>query len=50
LENIALVVIAAGLATEAEMDALLSELDSFAQNSQTIISFPRIFQVWACRK
>jgi SAM-dependent methyltransferase len=50
LENIAPAVIAAGLATETEINALLSELDSFAQNSQTIISTPRIFQVWAYRQ
>lgn len=50
LENIALAVIAAGLATEAEINALYSELDNFVQNSQTIMAFPRIFQVWAYRK
>jgi hypothetical protein len=50
LENITRAVIAAGLATEAEINALFSELDNFVQNSQTIMSFPRIFQVWAYRK
>jgi hypothetical protein len=50
LESIAPAVIAAGLATEAEISALLSELDNFAQNPQTIMSFPRIFQLWAYRK
>ena len=50
LENIAPAVIAAGLSTEAEVNALFSELDNFVQNPQTIMSFPRIFQVWAYRK
>jgi hypothetical protein len=50
LENIAPAVVTAGLATEAEINALFSELDNFAQDSQTIMSFPRIFQVWASRK
>jgi ubiquinone/menaquinone biosynthesis C-methylase UbiE len=50
LENIAPAVIAAGLAGEAEMNALFSTLDNFAQDSQTIVSFPRIFQVWAPRQ
>src|SRR5262245_17513628 len=50
LENIAPAVIAAGLATEAEINALVSELDDFVHNSQTIMSFPRIFQVWAYRE
>jgi ubiquinone/menaquinone biosynthesis C-methylase UbiE len=50
LENIAPAVIAAGLASEAETNALITELDTFAQNSQTIVSFPRMFQVWASRK
>jgi SAM-dependent methyltransferase len=49
LQNIAPALMAAGLATEAEITALLSELDDFARNVQTIMSFPRIFQVWAYR-
>jgi hypothetical protein len=50
LENIAPVVIAAGLATEDDINALGSELETFVQNSETIVSFPRIFQVWGYRK
>jgi ubiquinone/menaquinone biosynthesis C-methylase UbiE len=47
LENIAPAAFTAGLASEGEIDAMSAELDDFAQNSETIISFPRIFQVWA---
>jgi ubiquinone/menaquinone biosynthesis C-methylase UbiE len=50
LENIAPAVITAGLSTEAEINALFSELDDFVQNPRTIVSFPRIFQVWAYRE
>src|SRR4029450_8095726 len=50
LDNITPALIAAGLATEAEISELLSELDNFVQNSRTIMSFPRIFQVWSCRR
>ena len=50
LENIAPAVIAAGLATEDDINALGSELETFVQNSETIVSFPRIFQVWSYRK
>jgi SAM-dependent methyltransferase len=49
LENIASPAIAAGLATDSEIDALLSELESFVEDSRTIVSFPGIFQVWAHR-
>ncbi len=43
-------VLAAGLATEAEIQVLSSELDGFARDFQTVVSFPRIFQVWAYRE
>ena len=49
LQNIAPALMAAGIATEAEIAALFSELADFAQDAQTIMSFPRIFQVWAYR-
>jgi SAM-dependent methyltransferase len=49
LENVAPALIAAGLSTEAGINDLLSALDEFARNPQTIVSFPRIFQVWARR-
>jgi hypothetical protein len=50
LENIAPAVIAAGLATERDINGLGSQLETFVQNSETIVSFPRIFQVWRYRK
>ena len=43
-EDIAPAVIAAGLATEDDINALGSELETFVQNSETIVSFPRIFK------
>jgi SAM-dependent methyltransferase len=49
LENIAEAVIAGGLASAAELAAVVSELDEFVQNPHTIVSFPRIFQVWGFR-
>jgi SAM-dependent methyltransferase len=49
LQNIAPAVMAAGLATEAEINALLSELDAFVQDPETLVSAPHIFQVWAHR-
>jgi hypothetical protein len=42
LENITLAVITAGLATEAEVHALFTEMDNFVENPQTIMSFPRL--------
>jgi hypothetical protein len=49
LENIAPALIAAGLATAPEIDDLFAALGDFVQNPETIVSFPRIFQVWARR-
>jgi SAM-dependent methyltransferase len=49
LDNIWPALIAAGLATDAELAALVHELDAFAERPDTIVSFPRIFQVWARR-
>jgi len=43
LENVASAVIDAALASEAEIEALYSDLSEFSQDSQTIVSFPRIF-------
>lgn len=36
----------AGLASDAELTTLVAELEAFARNPQTIVSMPRIFQVW----
>jgi SAM-dependent methyltransferase len=38
--------LAAGLIAAAELDSLLVELDAFARTPRTILSMPRIFQVW----
>ena len=50
LENVAPALVEAALASEAEIDSLYSDLSDFSQDSETIVSFPRIFQVWARRK
>lgn len=49
LDNIRPAVVAAGLATDAEIDALIAELDAFAEDPETLVGFPRIYQVWATR-
>src|SRR5262249_16693038 len=49
LEHIRRAVVAPGLATHAEIDALVEELRAFAADPRTIISLPRIFQLWAQR-
>ena len=46
MEGIQGAVVAAGLASTAEMNAILAELDEFERDRRTIISMPRIFQVW----
>src|SRR5262249_54998644 len=35
-----------GLATEAEIDALVQELNAFADDPATLAAFPRMAQVW----
>ena len=49
LENIAPTVIGAGLASEAEIDALIAELDAFTSQRDTIVGLPRIWQLFANR-
>ncbi len=49
LVNIAAAVIEDGLATASEIDAAIAELDAFTRLPDTIIGFPRIFQVWGRR-
>jgi SAM-dependent methyltransferase len=49
LDNIRPALIADGLATDAELAALTTELDAFVERPETIVSFPRVFQVWARR-
>lgn len=49
MEHIREAVVDEGLATDAEVDALVSELAAFARNPRTILSMARIFQVWGRR-
>jgi ubiquinone/menaquinone biosynthesis C-methylase UbiE len=46
LEHIREAVVEAGLSSPGEVDAVVADLDQFAKNPRTIISLPRIFQVW----
>jgi SAM-dependent methyltransferase len=46
LEHIREPLVAAGLATDAEVKALLAELAEHERNPRTVISIPRVFQVW----
>jgi ubiquinone/menaquinone biosynthesis C-methylase UbiE len=46
MEHIREAVVGAGLATDEEVDGIVAELDSFASNPRTMMSLPRIFQVW----
>jgi predicted O-methyltransferase YrrM len=46
MANIREAVVKAGLATQAEVDAVVSELDEFARNPKTLMSIARTFQVW----
>lgn len=49
MENIADAVLAEGLASRAEIDRLVHELDEFARDPHTVISGPRVVQTWGCR-
>ncbi len=49
LDHIRQAVVAAGLASDAELTSTVAELDSFASNPRTLMSLPRIFQAWGCR-
>ena len=49
LDNIAPALTAAALATDAELEVLARALDAFLTRPDTIVSTPRIFQVWARR-
>ena len=49
LDNIRPALIAARLATEAELTELMRELDAFSDDPETLSAFPRVFQVWARR-
>ena len=49
LENIAPALTAGALVTDTELEALARALDDFVARPDTIVSTPRIFQVWARR-
>jgi len=49
LDNIAPALIGAGFSTDAELEALTRALDAFLARPDTLVSTPRIFQVWARR-
>jgi SAM-dependent methyltransferase len=46
LEHVRESVTAAGLASPAELDATLAELNAYAGDPRTVMSLPRVFQVW----
>ena len=46
MEHIREAVVGAGLATNAEVDALVAELSSFADDCRTLMSMAPTFQVW----
>jgi SAM-dependent methyltransferase len=46
MEHIREAVVRARLADDDEISAIVAELDSFASDSRSIMSLPRIFQVW----
>jgi SAM-dependent methyltransferase len=50
MEHIREAVVTAGLASEGEVDAVIADLDRFAHNPRTILSLPRIFQVWGRKR
>ena len=45
LEHIRESIVTAGLTTHAEVDALVRELNAFADDPRTLMSLPRIFQL-----
>ena len=47
LENIAPAVAASVLASAAELDELMAELYRIGGDGRTIMSTPRVFQIWA---
>jgi len=50
MEHIREAVVAAGLASHEEVTQIVNELTAFADDPQTLLSLPRIFQVWGRRR
>ena len=46
LEAVADAIVGAGLATQAELHAVIDELYAFVQEEHTVVSLPRIIQAW----
>jgi ubiquinone/menaquinone biosynthesis C-methylase UbiE len=46
MANLREAVTAAGLASPHDVEAIIAELDAFTRDPRTIVSLPRIFQVW----
>ena len=49
MEHIREAVVGAGLASDEEIDAIVADLDSFAENPRTVMSVARIVQIWGKR-
>lgn len=49
LQNLGDTLIAQGLVAREELDALIAELDTFTRDQRTLLSLPRVFQVWGRR-
>ena len=49
MEKIRGAILEQSLSSPKEIEEIISELNSFAQNKGTIMSLPRIFQVWGCK-
>jgi predicted O-methyltransferase YrrM len=49
MQHIREAVVEAGLASPGEVNAIVADLDRFAQDPRTLLSLPRIFQVWGRR-
>lgn len=50
MEHIRDVVVQQGLASTREVESIVAELDQFTADPRTILSMPRIFQVWGKRR
>jgi hypothetical protein len=46
MEHIQDAVVQEGLASAQEVERIVTELDQFTADNRTILSLPRIFQVW----
>jgi hypothetical protein len=49
MEHIRESVVSAGLASQDEINGVIAEINAFADDPRTLLSLPRIFQVWGKR-